>query len=129
MIVAQSAKFALILIGGLAASAVSGQGLHAQSETKPAYLVVEIEVTDPAAFQAYQQKAMETLKPHDIRVLANTKPDMKEGAPAQGNIIVLRFTSMADAQKWYDSPSYQKLIPERQKAAKARLYLVEGMSQ
>jgi uncharacterized protein (DUF1330 family) len=126
---ARPTKLALTLIGGLAAAFAFAQGLHAQSETKPAYVVAELDVTDPTAFQAYQQKAMETLKPYNIRVITNAKPDVKEGAAAQGNIIILRFNSMADAQKWYGSPSYQELIPARQKAAKTRLYLVEGMPQ
>ena len=127
--IARPAIFVMFLIGGLAAVAGSVQDLQAQSETKPAYLVAEVEVIDPAAFQAYQKKAAETLKPYNIRVLANAKPDVKDGAAAQGNIIVFRFNSMEDAQKWHGSPSYQELIPERQKAAKVRLFLVEGMPQ
>jgi hypothetical protein len=39
-------------------------------------------------------KAMETLKPYNVRVISNSKPDVKEGAPAQGHIIILGFNSL-----------------------------------
>jgi uncharacterized protein (DUF1330 family) len=36
---------------------------------------------------------------------------------------------MTDAEKWYTEPPYHPLIAERQKAAKTRLYIVEGAPQ
>ncbi len=42
---------------------------------------------------------------------------------------MLEFDSLADAEKWYTSPEYRALIPERQKAAKAQIYMVEGLPQ
>lgn len=127
--ISRPAKLALSLMGGLMVAAGAVHDLHAQSEKKPAYLIAEVNVIDPAAYKAYQKKAIETLKPYHVRVLASAKPEVKEGAPAQGNILIIAFDSMADAQKWYSSQPYQELVPERQKAANARLYLVEGRSQ
>jgi uncharacterized protein (DUF1330 family) len=111
------------------AGAGTTNGLHAQSQDKPAYLVAEVEVTDSDAFQAYQKKTIETLKPYNARVIANGKPDVKEGAPSQGTVVILGFKNMADAQKWYSTSPYKELIPERQKAAKTRLYFIEGVPQ
>ena len=124
-----AAKFALTLFAGFAIGAGAIQGLHAQAQKKPAYLVAEVEVTDPAGFQAYQKKAGDTLKPYHARFVANGKPDVKEGAPAQGNIVMLEFDNMADAQKWYTTSPYKELIPERQKTAKARLYFAENIKK
>jgi uncharacterized protein (DUF1330 family) len=103
--------------------------LKAQSAKKrPAYLIAEvIEVTDPPAMQAYAAKVADTLKPYNARVLVSGKAAAKEGESPKGNIIVIAFDSMADAMKWYSTPPYSSLIAERQKAAKARLYMVEGM--
>jgi uncharacterized protein (DUF1330 family) len=122
----RTAKLALTLIGGAAATTAVVRGLRARSGKTPAYLVAEVEVTDPAAFEAYVEKAMESLKPYNARVISNSRPDVKEGAPAQSHVIILAFDSMADAQKWYGSSPYKELIPERQKAARTRLYLIEG---
>jgi len=125
----QAAKFALTLLAGFALGAGAIQGLHAQAGNKPGYVVAEPEVTDPPAFQAYAAKATETIKAANGRVLAFGKPDVKEGALVPGNIVIIAFDSLADAEKWYNEPPYHPLIAERQKAAKTRLYLVEGTPQ
>ena len=123
----RTAKLALTLVGGAAATEPLSYGACApRSGDTPAYLVAEVEVTDPAAFEAYVEKAMESLKPYNARVISNSRPDVKEGAPAQSHVIILAFDSMADAQKWYGSSPSKELIPERQKAARTRLYLIEG---
>jgi uncharacterized protein (DUF1330 family) len=125
----RTATFLMTIMAGVAAEAGATAVLHAQSQDKPAYLVAEVEVTNPDAYRAYQKKAIETLKPYNARVIANSKPDVKEGEPSQGNIVILGFKSMADAQKWYSTSPYKELIPERQKAGKTRLYFVEGAPQ
>ena len=123
------AKFALTLLAGFALGAGATQGLHAQGQKSLAYLVAEPVVTDPVAFKDYAAKATETLKAANARLLANGKPEVKEGAVAQGNIVIIAFDSLADAAKWYNEPPYHPLIAERQKAADTRLCLVEGMPQ
>jgi uncharacterized protein (DUF1330 family) len=125
----QAAKFAATLLAGFALGAGAIQGLHAQASAKLGYVVAEPEVTDPAGFQAYAAKATETVKGADGRLVASGKPDVKEGAPVPGNIVIIAFDSLADAEKWYNEPPYHLLIAERQKAAKTRLYLIEGAPQ
>ena len=89
----------------------------------------EVDVSDPPAFQAYAKKATETVKAAGGRFLVLGKAGTKEGAPANGTIVIAAFDSLADVEKWYDSPAYKPLIAERQKAAKTRLYFVEGVAQ
>jgi uncharacterized protein (DUF1330 family) len=125
--ISRTAKLALTLIGGAAAVAAFVRSRRVLSEKRLAYLVAEVEVTDPVAFQVYLNKAMQTLKPYNVRVISNSKPVVKEGTPAQGHVIILGFNSLTDAQKWYGSSPYKELIPERQKAANTRVYFVEGM--
>ena len=38
--------------------------------------------------------------------------------------MVVEFESMAALRAWYDAPSYQKLIPMREKAADSKLVIV-----
>jgi hypothetical protein len=45
------------------------------------------------------------------------KAEAKEGDPPQGTYFIVAFDSLADAKKWYSTPPYKDLIPERQKAA------------
>jgi uncharacterized protein (DUF1330 family) len=42
---------------------------------------------------------------------------------------MLVFDTLADAEKWYSTSPYQPLIAEREKAAKSRVYIVEGLPQ
>ena len=125
----QSAKVALAAVGGFALGAGAIQGLHAQAGKAPAYAIAEVEVADAPAYQAYLGKAVESLKPYSAAIVVRAKPDLKEGAPAQGNIVITRFNSLADAEKWYSTPPYKDLIAERQKSAKTRFYIAEGVAQ
>ena len=125
----QIAKLALTGLTGFALGAGAIQGLHAQSGKAPGYAIAEIEVTDPPAYQAYLGKAIESLKPYNAKIIVRTKPEAKEGPAPQGNLVITRFDSLADAEKWYSTPPYKDLIAERQKAAKGRFYIVEGVPQ
>ena len=127
----QTAKLTLTLLTGFALGAGAIQGLHAQAPAKkPAYVVAEVQVTDPPVFQDYAKKAGETIKAARGHVLVPpSNAESKEGAPLAGKIVVLAFDSLADAEKWYNEPPYHPLIAERQKAAKTRRYFVEGVAQ
>jgi uncharacterized protein (DUF1330 family) len=128
-IMKQMGKYAVMLLAGFALGAGAIQGLHAQAGKNPAYAIAEVEVTDPSLYQAYLAKAIDSLKPYNARIIVRAKPDLKEGAPVQGNIVITSFGSLADAEKWYSTPPYKDLIAERQKSAKTRFYIVEGVPQ
>jgi uncharacterized protein (DUF1330 family) len=56
----------------------------AQGAKKPAYVIVDVEVTDPAAFAAYAAKVPDTLKTYNGRVIVRGKPRPKEAHPHTG---------------------------------------------
>jgi c-di-GMP-binding flagellar brake protein YcgR len=56
-------KIVLTLLCGTALGVALTQGLRAQSENKPAYVVAEVDVTDPQAFQAYAAKVRQRWRP------------------------------------------------------------------
>jgi uncharacterized protein (DUF1330 family) len=120
-------KLAIGLAGTLAAGAGGIGALHAQATTKPAYIVADVDIFDQAGYQAYGAKVPPTLKAYNGRIIVRGKPSPKEGATPQGIIVMLEFDSLANAEKWWNSPEYSALIPERQKAAKAQIYIVEGL--
>jgi len=92
----------------------------------PGYVIVEVEVTDPAAMQEYGAKVGPTLAPYHAKLIVRGKASAKEGPIPVGNIVVLEFPSLADAEAWYNSAAYKELIPLRQRAANTRLFIVEG---
>ena len=96
---------------------------------KPAYVIAEVEITDPAAFQEYVAKAVPSLAEYNARLIARSHPHSKEGTAPVGEIVIVAFNSRADAERWYGSPSYKVCIPLRQRAANTRLFIVEGAPQ
>jgi uncharacterized protein (DUF1330 family) len=98
-------------------------------DKRPAYVIAEVEVTDPAVFQDYVAKAGPTLAGYNARLIVRSKAHRKEGTAPVGDIVIVAFDSLADAERWYGSPSYSEVIPMRQRSANTRLFIVEGEPQ
>jgi uncharacterized protein (DUF1330 family) len=123
----EKAKLVLALALGIAIGAGAIPALKAQPAAHPAYVVAEVHVTDPAGFMNYAKQVPATLAPYHGKTLARALPDVREGAPANGDIVVIAFDSLQDANRWYQSPEYSKLIPLRQQAATTRVMIVDGL--
>jgi uncharacterized protein (DUF1330 family) len=94
-----------------------------------AYLIAEVEITDPATFQDYVAKAGPSVAAHNGRLLVNGKARAKEGTHPVGNVVVIEFPSMDAAERWYGSPAYKDAIPRSQRSANSRVFFVEGLPQ
>jgi uncharacterized protein (DUF1330 family) len=125
-----NSKLVLVLLAGIAIGAGS-EAIHAQPvNSPPAYVMAEVEVTDPATMQKYVQKVPETLASfngHFHYLVRGGKTQALEGEPPKG-IVVIAFDSAEQARAWYDSAAYQAIKPIRQSAAKSRIYIVEGIA-
>ena len=117
------AVFAGVLIG------VAGGTIHAQqAKTPPGYVIAEVAATDPATMQEYGEKVPETLAAFNHHyVIRSSKTQSLEGEPPNG-IVVIAFDSVEKAREWYDSPGYAAIRPIRQRAAKSRIFIVEGLA-
>ena len=49
-----------------------------------------------------------------------------EGSWPHQRTVVIEFPSRKDAEAWYRSPAYQKILPLRLKAAKANFIIIDG---
>ncbi|HKM62835.1 MAG TPA: DUF1330 domain-containing protein [Acidisphaera sp.] len=125
----RSARVGLTLLAGIAIGGGIVHGLHAQAEKKPAYVIAELQITDPDAFRTYAAKVPATLTAYHGRYIVRGKAEAKEGDAPQGTLVILAFDSLADAEQWYGTPPYHDMIPERQKAAKGNVFIVEGLPQ
>jgi uncharacterized protein (DUF1330 family) len=102
-----------------------------------AYMIGEIEVTDPAAYEDYRKQVLAVVQKYGGKFIARggktetlegaASPDSLGGAPPAKRVVVLEFPSFEQAQKWYRSPEYAPLIALRQRASRGRLVLVEGI--
>jgi len=93
---------------------------------RPAYVIAEVEITDPAGFQDYVAQAIPTLAGYNARLLTRAKPRSKEGTAPVGDIVIVAFDSLEEAERWYHGAAYGAAIPLRQRSANTRLFIVEG---
>jgi len=92
-----------------------------------AYVIVEIEVTDPALYEEYRRQVMAVVTRYGGRfIVRGGRVEALEGGWTPKRFVALEFPSIDQAQKWYRSPEYAPLIAMRKKASRGRLILVEG---
>ena len=92
-----------------------------------AYVICDIEVTDPAAYERYRALSTEALAAHGGRfVVRGGAAEVLEGDRAPGRLVVLEFADVDAARRWYDSPEYRAAREARQNAARGTFVLVEG---
>ena len=121
-------KLALVAVAGVVTGAVGGQMLHAQSAPR-AYLVAEVKVTDSEAYKPYIPKAARIVEQYGGQYLARGgKIASLEGAEPSGRVAILQFPSMADLQKFWNSPEYAEVAPIRRGASTSRFFVIEGVS-
>jgi uncharacterized protein (DUF1330 family) len=93
-----------------------------------AYVIAEVEVTDPEAYKKYADRAPGVTLPAGGRYLARAgKVECLEGEPPRSRIVVIEFPDMQAARDFYYGKAYQEIIPLRQAASVGRLFLVEGV--
>jgi uncharacterized protein (DUF1330 family) len=92
-----------------------------------AYVIADVHVTDPKAYDEYRKLVPATIEQYGGRFLARGGAfEVKEGSWNPSRVVVLEFPSMEQARKWYHSPEYAPALALRLKAANAKLILVEG---
>ena len=93
-----------------------------------AYVIGEIEVTDPATYEDYRRQVLAVVTKYGGKFIARGgKVETLEGGPPARRVVVLEFPSLEQAQKWYRSAEYAPLIALRQRASRGRIIVVEGV--
>jgi uncharacterized protein (DUF1330 family) len=118
-------KLTLAVLAGVALGVMAIQGLNAQ--TKPlAYLVSEIEVTNPAVYQTYVDRNTPIVAAAGGRFITRGEKIVALDGPAPKRFAITVFDSMEQAQAYRASAAYKELIPIREKSSKYRAFLAEG---
>jgi uncharacterized protein (DUF1330 family) len=119
---------ALAMFAGFGLGAVAVQGLHAQAKP-PVYSVSEIDIVDQAAYSTYSPKAQAALKAAGGKILAAGKSTTIEGEPPTPRVVILQWDSLEKLEAYRDSAAFKELVPLREKGAKFRSFVVEGVPQ
>lgn len=92
-----------------------------------AYVLADIEVTDPSAYEDYKQLSSAAAEKYGGRfVVRGGNTEALEGDWPTGRFVILEFSDGEAARRWYDSPEYAEARAVRQRASTGRLLLVEG---
>jgi uncharacterized protein (DUF1330 family) len=92
-----------------------------------AYVIGEIEVTDPVVYEEYRKQVPAVVARYGGRfIVRGGRVEPLEGGWSPKRFVALEFPSMEQALKWYRSEEYAPLIRLRQKASRGKLIVVEG---
>jgi uncharacterized protein (DUF1330 family) len=93
-----------------------------------AYLIADVDVTDPAGFEEYRKLVPATIEKYGGRYLVRGgNAQTLEGGWQPRRLVVLEFPSAEQARRWYDSEDYRGPKAMRFKAAQTNLILAEGV--
>jgi uncharacterized protein (DUF1330 family) len=92
-----------------------------------AYTIVQVEVHDQKSYDLYRKDVLETIEAYGGRFLVRGGTmTVLEGSWPYPRTVIIEFPSRKDAEGWYRSPAYQKILPLRLKAAKANFIIIDG---
>jgi len=94
----------------------------------PAYVIVDIDITDPVRYEEYRRLAAPTVVAHGGRYLVRGGPvEVLEGAATPHRVVVLEFPSVERAKEWWDAADYRPAKAIRQACARTEMLLVAGV--
>jgi uncharacterized protein (DUF1330 family) len=92
-----------------------------------AYVIVDIEVTDPEGYKEYVKLAPATVTLYGGEYLARGgSTQVLEGEWTPKRLVILRFESVEQARRWLDSPEYEPVRALRHKYARSNMVVIAG---
>lgn len=94
----------------------------------PAYVIVNVDVTDPVPYEDYKKAAHASITAHGGRYLARGgATHVLEGSWTPRRLVLLEFPTPDQARAWWDSSEYAAPKALRQSCSSAELVIVEGV--
>ncbi len=92
------------------------------------YAVVNVQITDPARYADYVEKAPPIIARYGGKYLARGgEVKVLEGDWNPQRLVILEFESMERFNEWYNSPEYTPLKQLRGEASVTEFVIVEGL--
>jgi uncharacterized protein (DUF1330 family) len=94
----------------------------------PAYVIVEVDVTDPERYERYKAATPAAIAAGGGRFLVRGgELTVLEGDWQPSRLVVLEFEDLAAAERWYESEAYQAAKKLREGGASMRMVAVQGI--
>lgn len=92
-----------------------------------AYVVVSVDIHDPARYDAYRKMVPPTIAAYGGRFLVRGgELHTMEGAWPRPRLVIVEFPDVEQAKAWWASPEYAEAKALRQATSDADLVIVEG---
>ena len=93
-----------------------------------AYVLVNIDVTDPERYKDYARAAPETVARYGGRYIARGgRAEALEGPIPARRVVVIEFETYEQAKAWWASEEYRDPKGVRQRCSTSSMLLVEGV--
>lgn len=93
-----------------------------------AYVLVDIEVTDPAVYEEYKKLAPPTVALYGGKYIARGgKAETLEGNWTPKRLVILEFPNSEQAKAWLNSSEYREARKMRHASAKSQMIVIEGV--
>jgi len=93
-----------------------------------AYAIVDMTVTDPVSIEQYRKLAGESVAAHGGKfIVRGGHAEVVDGDWKPQRIVVIEFPDFAQAKRWRASSEYAAACEIRNRAARTRMLLVEGL--
>jgi uncharacterized protein (DUF1330 family) len=94
----------------------------------PAYVIVEVDVTDPERYERYKAATPAAIAAGGGRFLVRGgELTVLEGDWQPSRLVVVEFEDLAAAERWYESEAYQAAKKLREGGARMRMVAVQGV--
>jgi uncharacterized protein (DUF1330 family) len=95
---------------------------------KPAYMIIAIDVHDAGVLDTYRDQAMPLLQEFGAElIVATDKFELTDGAWPRQRIVLLKFSTLDQANAFWNAPAYQPMKALRETASEQDTILVEGL--
>ena len=93
-----------------------------------AYVIIDINITDPVRYEEYKTLATPTVELYGGKYIARGgTTEILEGSWAPGRLVILEFESVEQAKKWLDSTEYHEPRRIRHETAVSNMVVIEGV--
>jgi uncharacterized protein (DUF1330 family) len=114
---------AALLVIGIAI----GRVWAAQDVPKKAYMIGQIDVSNPQQYGEYAKLSPGIIAKYGGRFIARAGRTVTlEGTPARSRVVIVEYPSFERGQAFFSSTEYQQAKKMREGAANAQFILVEG---
>lgn len=92
-----------------------------------AYVIAQVTVTNPEDYVKYSSKTGDLAAKFGGKFLAKGGEMRCLEGPCHQRNVIIEFPDMEAAQRWYDSPEYQAILPIRKENSESTFLIVNGL--